>query len=99
MNQRELLEEYLTAMRRMKLEHARQLVAHGIPIQSITVTCPAPMRLRRFGDRYLPDEAATSAWILPVCAGDPESLLDIEAVDPIATVSIGVVIDLLAFSP
>lgn len=93
------VEEYVDAMRRMTLDHARQLLARGIPMRSITIACPAPMRLRRFGDRYVPDASGSPAWIIPVCVSDPQCPWDIEVVDPIRTVSVGAVIDLLAFSP
>lgn len=94
-----LVREYLTALRRMKLAHARELIAQGIPIEAIATVCPAPMRMKRDGERYRPDATGSRAWIMPVCVPDPEHPCDIEAVDPVATLSFGPIIDLLAFSP
>src|SRR5262249_11863802 len=95
----ELVGEYVAAMRRMALDDAHQLMAYGVPLRSITITCPAPSRVSSFRGRYVPDAAGAPGWIMPVCVLDRQFECDVEGVDPIASVSTGMVIDLVAFSP
>jgi hypothetical protein len=61
-----LVTEYLAAMRQMRLGDAHRLTAHGIPMRSITIAYPAPMRVRRTGERYHLDAAGAAAYVMPV---------------------------------
>jgi hypothetical protein len=94
------LNEYLPAVRRMSLDDARKLMRHGVALRSITTVCPAPTRVALDGnDLYRPDPLVQSAWVMPVCAVDPRRSDAIETVDPLGIVSLGPVIDLVAFHP
>ena len=96
-----LTDEYLAAMRPMTLERdVNELMRHDIPMRAIATVCPAPMSivLDRSGQLYQPDDAGRPAWVLPVCVADPMVPDEIEAADPLAVVSAGFVVDLLAFS-
>ena len=102
MNTAELIDEYLIAMRRMKLDHdVEALKRHSVPMRAIATVCPAPVTITvdRSGELYQPHEAGRAAWVFPVCCIDPENPDAIEAPDPLAVVASGAVIDLLAFSP
>jgi hypothetical protein len=93
--------EYLEVMRKTTLDDARHLnVDLGIPWRSIAATCPAPTRITRSSARlYRPDQNGSIAWIIPVCCVDLGCPEDIEALDPIGVVSVGQVLDLVAFDP
>ena len=99
--ERRILGEYVSLMRRVTLDDARKLMRYGVPIQAITLVCPAPARiaLDRSGERYWLDDAGWSAWVLPVCCADHEDPESLEVPDPLTVVSTGAVIDLLAFHP
>jgi hypothetical protein len=96
-----LIKEYLGSMRKMRLEDARQLMQqHGVPLRAIAAVCPAPTRVALDGDdRYKPNPAGAPAWVIPVCAVDPEMPEIIETDDPLGIVSLGPIVDLLAFHP
>jgi len=51
--ERRILGEYVSLMRRVTLDDARKLMRYGVPIQAITLVCPAPARiaLDRSGER------------------------------------------------
>jgi hypothetical protein len=102
MNTAALVREYLVAMRQMTLDRdVAELRRHGVTMRSIATVCPAPVKvsLDRRGELYHPDEAGRPAWVIPVCVVDPVISDEIEAADPLAVVSAGFVVDLLAFSP
>jgi hypothetical protein len=95
-----LVDEYLEAMRKTTLDDARYLnVDLGIPWRSIASTCPAPTRIIRRGALYRPDQNGSTAWIIPVCCVDLAWPENIEALDPLDVVSVGQVLDLVAFDP
>jgi hypothetical protein len=96
-----LVSEYLDAFRRMRVEDARSLMGHGISWRTITITCPAPVRisLSLDGDLYSPDELGRPAWVLPVRVVDPWDPQETETGDWVNVVSHGPIVDLLAFSP
>jgi hypothetical protein len=95
-----LTSEYIDPMRRMSLDDARRLMRHGVPLRAITTICPAPTRVVIDGnDLYRPDPSGQPAWIIPVSVVDPEIPELIEAVDPLGIVSLGPIVDLIAFHP
>jgi hypothetical protein len=94
------LAEYLPIMRQMSLDDARMLMRHGIPLRAITTVCPAPTRVALDGnDLYRPDPSGQPAWVMPVCAVDPGRPEEIETADPLSIVSLGPIVDLVAFHP
>jgi hypothetical protein len=96
-----ILAEYLWLMSRTTRDDARGLMRHGVPIRAITAVCPSPARIALdcTGERYWLDDAGESAWVFPVCSADPPGPEAIETSDPAWAISIGPVIDLLAFHP
>jgi len=76
-------------------------MSHGVPIRAITIVCPVPARisLSRGGDLYWPDELGRRGWVFPVSVVDPGAPEYVETDDPLSVVSLGPIIDLLAFSP
>jgi hypothetical protein len=100
--QNRMIAEYLRAMRAMTFANAEELAGYGIPWKAIAAVCPVPMRIiiNRAGDRFWPDDAGKLGWVLPVAAVDPSRPELIETDDPLATISTGPFIDLVAsFSP
>jgi hypothetical protein len=90
----DILEEYLEVMRRMTVDEVRELMRQGVPIKSIAAVCPAPAQILVEGERFQFHTDGSRGWVFPVCGG-----LDLETPDPLTTVSVGEVIDLVAFSP
>jgi len=89
-------------MRPMKVEKAIELIEqHHVPIKAIAAVCPVPAMivLDKTGGFYEPHETGKPAWVLPVCAADLDFPDAIEAPDPLLAVSMGPIVDLLAFSP
>jgi hypothetical protein len=102
MRSRDLIGEYLAAMRAMTLEDAKALEAQGIPFRAIATVCPAPTRIRftdATGNRYAPDPSGSPAYVFPVTVVDPESPHLIEDPQPEIAVAVGPIIDLVAISP
>jgi hypothetical protein len=99
----DIVAEYLEAMRRMPLVEAQRLhTDFRFPWRSIVATCPVPTRVS-FTDAtkqlYQPGSDGFPVWVLPVTCVDPEQPEEIEATDPLAVISCGHVVDLLAFDP
>ena len=78
----------------------QELLRHGLRSEAIAIfPVPARIALDGPGERYWLDDAGRLAWVLPVCCADPGDPAVIEAPDPTWAISIGPVIDLLAFHP
>jgi hypothetical protein len=98
-SRRALIDEYLAAIRRIRLADTLELIGLGVPIRAITLVCPAPMRIKldTSGERYPPDPEGRPSSVLPVCAVEPDDLEIIETGDPEAAISAGSSVDILAF--
>jgi hypothetical protein len=95
-----LLEEYMAALRRMRLADVRELIA-TFPRTAIGLVAPALARIATDaqGVLYWPDPDGSPAWLLPVSVVNPWRPGEIEAGDPRDAVCCGPVVDLLAFHP
>jgi hypothetical protein len=91
--------EYLEAMGKVPVELVHELMRLGIPKRSIELTVPALINVRLYGDRYRPDPMGAQAFILPVCVGDAARPELIESADPETTISLGHIVDIVAFHP
>ena len=97
MRSSDIRDEYLAAMRRMTLADAHELLAADIPIESVSMLCPAPTRVRLEAKRrYCPDPDGGRAHVFPVTSVDPARPHAIEADDCRKAISIGHIIDLMA---
>ena len=93
----DLRREYLEQMRRMTLGDVHELLAAGIPIETIAAVCPAPTRIRLEGERlYCPHPDGGRAHVFPVTAVDPKDPDLIETDEPEKVISLGPIVDLIA---
>jgi hypothetical protein len=96
---RDLVGEYIGALRRMTLDDARALMAEGVPLRAITLVCPVPARVTVESGLFWPDPDGRPAWVVPAAAVDPADPERIETDDPANAISLGPIVDLVAFSP
>jgi hypothetical protein len=98
---RELVCEYMAALRRMTHDDARTLVACGVSWRTIRLVCAVPtlIAVDATRERYEPDPAGKPAWVLPICVRDLVHPEWIETGEPETVVSKGATVDLITFTP
>jgi hypothetical protein len=97
-----LLMEYRFALGRVTLDDTvSEFRRHGVSMEVVAAVRPVPMKIvvDRRGELYEPHEEGRLAWVLPIRVVNPEIPDEIETTDPLAVISAGPVVDLLAFSP
>jgi hypothetical protein len=96
MSAADIADEYRRALLATKPDDLLPLSKNGISAQTITAVAPAIARITVTGPTYQPDPCGGIAFLLPVRV---ESPVTPEADDPVETIRIGSIVDILAFHP